>query len=525
MIQTRPLARRATLTCLLAAVSFGPMGCESDSYLDPTLVGRWERTPVSMPILDRLDLRRNVTTEDVELSPVRPEDLIPDRQEYVIGSGDFITVSIFELINVGVTDTQNREIDETGSIRLPVVGKVQAAGLSPSQLEERIIDILAQKDIMDDATVSVVVQQSRQNLYSIIGDPAVGSTRFGTYLIPQPDFRLLEAIALAGGVTGRTKTILIFRSTALTPEVAGEAPPDPAGPGGSAPAPRDGGELVDDILDGSLDPAANDPAAEAPAAPDERPAPPPGVEAGLDASPANSSNWVYLNNEYVRVQGGSANRGTAEDAPEGGELEGLIAQRIIEVPYDRLIDGAMQFNVVIRPGDVIRIPDQTAGFVYMMGQTNRPGAYTVPRRPRPHPQTTHRLLRRPQRPGQPRTHRPGPTHRAEPGTDRPPQPRRHLPRQRAGHLHQGRRHHQHRVQRPGRPPRGHPQRLPLYLRLRLRPRPQLRQRRLRRQQPLRPQLNPPPPAPHEATRLARVALCYPPSLAWSRSPRDHASGG
>ena len=379
MIQMRPLARRATLTCTLAACSLGLLGCESDSYLDPTVVGRWERTPVTMPILDRLDLRRNVTTEEVELSPVRPGDLIPDVQEYVIGSGDFITVSIFELISVGVTDNQNREIDETGNIRLPVVGKVKASGLSPSQLEERIIDILDQKGIMTDATVSVVVQQSRQNLYSIIGAPEVGNTRFGTYLIPQPDFRLLEAIALAGGVTGRTKTILIFRSTALTPEVAGEVGPDTPGPsGGSAPAPRDGGELIDDLLGGGDgDGPTPDDTAE-PASPEERPAPPPGVESGLDSSPANSTKWVYLNGEYVRVQAGSGNLGTAEDDPEGGELAGLIAQRIIEVPYDRLIDGDMRYNVVIRPGDVIRIPDQTAGFVYMMGQTNRPGAYTVP---------------------------------------------------------------------------------------------------------------------------------------------------
>ena len=377
MIQTRLIARRAMLTALAVAAPLSLLGCESDSYLDPTLVGRWERTPVTMPILDRLDLRRNVATEEVEVSPVQPGDLIPDVQEYVIGSGDFITVSIFELINVGVTDTQNREIDETGNIRLPVVGKVKASGLSPSQLEERIIDILDQKGIMKDATVSVVVQQSRQNLYSIIGAPEIGNTRFGTYLIPQPNFRLLEAIALAGGVNGRTRRILIFRTTPLTPEVAGEAPADPnQSTRDTPPAPRSGSELIDDLLGGgdSDDTRADQPE---PTQPEDRPAPPPGVESGLDQSPGNSTKWVYLNGEYVRVRG-NPDTNSPEDLITDQELSGLIAQRIIEVPYDQLIDGDMRFNVVIRPGDVIRIPDQTAGFVYMMGQTNRPGAYTVP---------------------------------------------------------------------------------------------------------------------------------------------------
>ena len=340
-------------------------GCESDGFLDPTLVGRWERTPITMPILEEIDLARNFNTGDAPISPVRPADLQPDVQEYVIGAGDFISISVFELISVGVTEVQERVIDETGNIRLPVIGRVKAAGLSPSQLEQEMIDILQEKGVMEDATVSVVVQQSRQNLYSIIGAPEEGSTRFGTYLIPQPEFRLLEAIALAGGVSNRIKRILVFRQTPLTGAAAGETGEDPGRSRRANPAPSS----TDDLLDGILDPGESGGSNTETA---DRAAPPAGVESGLERTDS-SPRWVYIDNKFVKVQGSGG-----EETQEDQDLSNLIAQRIIEVPYEKLINGDMRYNVVVRPGDIIRIPNQSAGFVYVMGQSNRPGAYTVP---------------------------------------------------------------------------------------------------------------------------------------------------
>ena len=361
---------RLALCGVLASLGLGLVGCETDSYLDPSVVGRWERTPVSMPILETLDLAHTLSDVPVQITPVRPDDLVPDAQEYVIGPGDFITVSTFELIQVGVTDVQNRAIDETGSIRLPIIGKVKASGLSPSQLEEEIIEILENKGIMQDATVSVVVQQSRQNLYTIIGAPEEGSTRFGPYLIPQPDFRLLQAIAQAGGVSNRIKRILIFRQAPLTAAAAGETP---ATTREVEPAPAAAGDLIEDLLDERNDPAEHSDAA----TPEDRPAPPSGVEAGLEGS-GSSPRWVYVDGKFVRVDGQAAGGSNTFGTPGSDALGSMVAQRIIEVPYDQLINGDMRYNIVIRPGDIIRIPNQSAGFVYIMGQSNRPGAYTVP---------------------------------------------------------------------------------------------------------------------------------------------------
>jgi polysaccharide export outer membrane protein len=58
--------------------------------------------------------------------------------------------------------------------------------------------------------------------------------------------------------------------------------------------------------------------------------------------------------------------------------EKLVTQRVIEVPMAPLLAGSAQFNIVVRPGDVIRVPSAPEGIVYVMGEVNRPGTYSLP---------------------------------------------------------------------------------------------------------------------------------------------------
>ena len=373
-----PRVTRALATAALAAAAVTVLpGCETDSFLDPSVVGRWEYTPVTMPILSELEAFAVNNRAELQTTPVRPEDLEPDTTEYVIGPGDLIIVTIFELIIPNQENVQRRLVNETGSIRLPVVGEVKAAGLSPSQLEAEIIDTLDRNGILRDATVSVVVERSGQNIYHIIGTPTQGGARFGTYGIPQPNFRILEAIALAGGVPERTSELLIFRQTPLTAEVAGTAAPSGEQQEVTPPATADPEALLDGLLDGG---AAAPPAPVDENQAEDRPAPPSGVEAGLDSAGGGGSQWVYVDGNWVPAGQTTVNPETLEEevVPNDDQLGEVITQRIIEVPYDRLINGDMRYNVVIRPGDIIRVPSQDAGVVYVMGQIARPGVFTVP---------------------------------------------------------------------------------------------------------------------------------------------------
>jgi len=367
--------RRMILGGAAAAVAASLLtvaGCEVNSFLDPSIVGSWENTPKTMPILSRLDVIDEPEATSLPVTQVQPEDLVPDNTEYVIGAGDLLTITVFELITPGVEAVQTRRVDETGSVRLPVVGEVTATGRTPSQLEEDIVKVLDREGVLTDATVSVVVQESRQNTYSVIGEPFSGSTAFGTYVIPKPDFRILEALALARGAPGRTKKILVFRQTALSPEVeTGPQRPDAVEDAPPAPdRPADILEQLDDALEDEA-PLDNGAAAE----PADRPDAPPALARGLDERP-DDGQWVKVGDQWVRAEPDSEI--VSEEDQNLSALSELITQRIIEVPYDRLLSGDMRFNIIVRPGDVIRIPDPTGGFVYLMGAVNRPGAYTVP---------------------------------------------------------------------------------------------------------------------------------------------------
>jgi len=369
---------RSTVALAMALAAAGVMaGCETESFFDRSVMNYAEPTPIVVPILDRIDIIEPTDDGSLPVTPVQPADLIPDLREYRMGPGDFITVSIFELLGPGAESLQNREISQTGKVRLPVVGEMQAAGKSVSELENDIIQKLEDEGILKDATVSVVVQQSRSQVFSVLSFSRIGDgagTRVGTYVIPKPDFRLLDAIALAGGISGRIKRLLIFRQTALTPEVAGQPTGDRGedDTGATEPAPRNPLEAIESGLEGDGgEGVANGNGA-------GRAAPPSRVEGGLDGG---GPRYVWINGEFVRVdsaQGQSAIDPRAEDSARLKELGQLISQRIVEVPYDRLKDGDMRYNIVIRPGDIIRVPDPAAGFVYVMGAVNRPGAYTVP---------------------------------------------------------------------------------------------------------------------------------------------------
>ena len=375
-------ARLRTLTAwtALALVSATvAVGC-SNGFMDVSKPFYNATTPTTLPIMDRLDVIEAGDENQPVVTQVQPSDLIPPSGEYVIGPSDLLSVNVFQLNLPGQENVQYRRVDETGKVRLQVIGPVDASGKTPTQLEADIAGVLDRKGILRDAEVNVVVQESRQNTFSILGEGrGIGGLAVGTYVIPKPEFRLTDALALARGAPGRTKKILIFRRARLSPEVSqGVRDPDPGED--QPPISPDAGTILENVLDPDADPGTSpdesDPMA------DDRPAPPPGVEAGIEDQPG--TRYVFVGGQYVRVtvpEGGGLNAdGTLTDADAEREalLGGLVTQRIIEVPYQELSDGKLKYDVIIRPGDIIKVPDESAGFVYLMGEINRPGAYQIP---------------------------------------------------------------------------------------------------------------------------------------------------
>ena len=96
-----------------------------------------------------------------------------------------------------------------GKISLPLVGEVQAAGLTPLKLEQEIAGKL--KNFISQPEVTVMVQQINSQKYNVLGQVA----HPGTFVIANSP-TVLDAIALAGGFRdfAKQKSIYVLRQNA-----------------------------------------------------------------------------------------------------------------------------------------------------------------------------------------------------------------------------------------------------------------------------------------------------------------------
>jgi len=198
MKKIMPEGNGKSLLFLYAALSLLFLGLFSgcgNKFFDPTQVGRFRPVPAVNVILDSLGVAEEepVAWEGAE-EPL-PVDAIVTESDYTFRSGDVVGISIFELLQEGVQFINNYVVTETGKISIPEVGVVQAAGLTETQLEDRIRKILT-PNILKEPSVSVTLVRSQQRAFSVIGD---GVPLPGRYIIPRYDFRLTDALATAGG--------------------------------------------------------------------------------------------------------------------------------------------------------------------------------------------------------------------------------------------------------------------------------------------------------------------------------------
>ena len=172
-------------------------GC-GNKFFDPTQVGRFRPVPAVNVILDSLGVAEETTVAWEQAEEPMPVDTMAVESDDVFRAGDVITVAIFELLQEGIQFVSNYVVTETGKISIPEVGIIEAAGLSETQLEEQIKEILSPSglDKLKNPSVIVTLSGSQQRAFSILGD---GVPLPGRYPIPRYNFRLTDALATAGG--------------------------------------------------------------------------------------------------------------------------------------------------------------------------------------------------------------------------------------------------------------------------------------------------------------------------------------
>src|SRR5271167_454899 len=163
--------------------------------------------------------------------------------DYVIGNGDLLSISVFDVPEL----TRDVRVSQSGQISIPLVPvRLQVSGLTESQAEQKIAEVLEAKGLVSHPEVGVMVREHKSKPITIVG--AVAHP-----MVYEADrsVTLLEALAEAGGVsTDAGDTVIVTRMhTAVFVAVtdvepvgeqmapgAGEPPPLDPTPPSNAPA-------------------------------------------------------------------------------------------------------------------------------------------------------------------------------------------------------------------------------------------------------------------------------------------------
>jgi len=406
------LRKPATFASIAALAGFLCLtsGCDTSStfgngFLDPGEMMRINGAPIlNVQILPNLlpGGADELDPEWADAREVRQADLKPSTSDYTIGRNDLLQISISDVAGQGVETLKTTRVTESGNITLPLIGQVKALGLTEAELDLAIANRYRERNIMNNAQVSSTVIEARGRTFSVMDAIA----RPGQYQILESDFRLMNAMTMAGGPTVQgIEYIYVIRKEAkpegTTKPVAPEVKPDGTKPPVKDPLEGKPGsrgnfdaksrlasnarvnpihlDLLEDppsnegtrkvLIDGKLVEIKG---------PGDAKTPNTGTDTAKPADPltrpADTTTITTPTPPVVTPANTTAGKpgAFAFDAPvPDPDIQ------VIRVPLEKLNHGELQYNIVIRPNDLIVVPSPKVGEYYMGGHVQRPGVYSL----------------------------------------------------------------------------------------------------------------------------------------------------
>ena len=362
----------------------------NNSLVDPSempTANRYQDTSLLLPILTNLNSGyAERGTDFARATDVRPEDLKYSPADYVIGPGDLLNITLGDVSGTpGVETLKQTRVTDSGNITVPLLDAIHASGKTEAQLQKYIHDEYAKQGFLRNAEVSVTVLEMRQRTFEVAG----ATIRSGQYAIVQPNFRVLDALIMAGFTPNQDYPELYI----VRPPPAEEAPVTPEsghGPTVTPPAP------------GSLEPGVLEPGH----APTTKPSgnlnltPPSTAPASLleDKSTEPTAKPIYVSGaSTVRAPVPGGDSAVGEPATRPGNADNSLPaepmatikpfvfnsplpedkSRIIHVPLAKLQGGDLRYNIVVHPNDLLIIPSPSVGECYIGGHVQRTGVYSV----------------------------------------------------------------------------------------------------------------------------------------------------
>jgi polysaccharide export outer membrane protein len=262
-------------------------------------------------------------------------------EDYPIGPGDVLTVSVPD-----IEDLQQRKVrvSTQGIIELPLIGNVQAGGLTEAQLQDALDQKLSK--YMYNPQASIFVDQYHNRQVAVIG----AVTRPGLVLLDSPSETVLDVLSQAGGLTNTAADEIILipaeqgdpnlaRRISTVAETDAVVGPSAAGDSGMADDPANGSSSLRQTR-----------------------------TQGAPMTPGNAG--LSFKSERMQTE--------ARNDVASSALKMLPTNaRPVSIPVrSTTLTGAGRYvNLPVRPGDVIVVPG--GGNVMVVGWVEQPGYFQV----------------------------------------------------------------------------------------------------------------------------------------------------
>ena len=254
--------------------------------------------------------------------------------DYVIGNGDLLDISVFDVPEL----SKEVRVSQSGTINIPLVPvRLRVAGLTETQAEEKIAEVLEANGLVSHPEVGVAVKEHRSQPITV-----VGAIMHPMVYQADRDVTLLEVLAEAGGIAndaGDTVIVTRRRTFALTEVANPQTNSAAAAPGSGEP------------------PALDSTAAQAP----------PEKTAGASPKTPPFPSAEELAQSKAPAVPATADAAADSTAPDATSI--TINLR------DLLETGDTRNNILLHAGDVVTVPH--AGIVYVLGAVTRPGGFVV----------------------------------------------------------------------------------------------------------------------------------------------------
>ncbi len=145
-----------------------------------------------------------VPYDPVDFKAPDVETISPSRSQQLIGPLDKLRIVVFQVEDL----SGEFQVDALGKVQFPLIGEVEAQGLLPGQLSQRIAERLSER-YMQSPNVQVAIVEQSQHTITVDGsvqEPGVVPIRGTT--------TLMRAIALAKGMTADANParVVVFRT-------------------------------------------------------------------------------------------------------------------------------------------------------------------------------------------------------------------------------------------------------------------------------------------------------------------------